>query len=198
MNTRDELIRAAFVLSGQNCLPATDGNLSARLDSERVLLTRTGIEKRDLQAEDLLIAYLNDETPDGASSEWPMHRSIYRQRSDINCILHVHSPGLTTFAAAHKIPNVNLLAEAAMTIGEIALVPFAKPGTNLMGVNLLAASESASVYVLSNHGAVAVGKTVREALHTLERAEFLARIELSSHAIGGGVALSESELSGLV
>jgi L-fuculose-phosphate aldolase len=198
MNLRDELIRAAFVLSGQNCLPATDGNLSARMDADRVLLTRTGVEKRDLQAEDLLIADLNDESPAGASSEWPMHRLIYQQRPEVNCILHVHSPYLTAFAAAHRIPNRYLLAEAAMTIGKIALVAFTKPGTEHMGSNLLAASQTASVYILSNHGAVAVGNTVRETLYILERAEFLARVEISAHAIGGGVALSESERHGLI
>lgn len=194
---RAELIRAAKVLADYDCLPATDGNLSARLDGKRIVITRTCIEKRTLAESDLVEVQLTDESPAGVSSEWPMHSIIYSARSDVNCILHVHSPGLTAFAAAHKLPDMAILTEAAMAIGEIAFVPYAKPGSDDMGTKLLAASPSATVYVLANHGALAVGQTITEALHRLERAEFLARTELSVKTLGGAVQLSDPEMQGL-
>jgi L-fuculose-phosphate aldolase len=194
---KEELLRAAKVLADTNCLPATDGNFSARLDNHGILLTRAGVEKRTLSDEGLIIVKLEDVSPAGASSEWPMHKAIYLSRPDVNCILHVHAPGLTTFAAAHKTPNTALLAEAVMTIGEIALVPFTKPGGDQMGERLLKTSSTASVYLLSNHGALSVGGTVAEALHRLERAEFLARIELSAQSIGGAIPLQQKDLEEL-
>ena len=198
MSFRNELIRAAKVLAEFDCLPATDGNLSARLSDSRILLTKTGIEKRTLSASGLVEVDLTDDSPQEVTSEWPMHRLIYRNRTDVNCILHVHSPGLTAFAAARKLPDMKLLTEAAMAIGEMALVPYAQPGTDEMGTKLLDKSATASVYLLSNHGALSVGTTVTEALHRLERAEFLARVELSAKLLGGAVSLKPDELSGLI
>ncbi|MBU0690890.1 class II aldolase/adducin family protein [bacterium] len=198
MPVMEELLRAAKVLADFDCLPATDGNFSARLARQQILITRSGIEKRTLTEAGFVTADLSDESPAGVSSEWPMHKIIYLGRSDVNCILHVHSPGLTAFAAAHKLPDMSILTEAAMAIGEIALVPYAQPGSEEMGLKLLDASSTASVYLLSNHGALSVGGTVTEALHRLERAEFLARVELSAAAIGGGVPLPQQDLKGLI
>ncbi len=198
MSVREELLRAAKVLGKLDCLPATDGNLSARIDDNKILLTRTLIEKRSLSNDGLVVVDLDSKSLPNVSSEWPMHKQIYRNRPEVNSILHVHSPGLTAFAAAHLLPNLALLAEAVMTIGEIVQVPFTKPGSEKMGENLLIASPSANVYLLSNHGALAVGTTVTETLHRLERAEFLARTELSAQSLGGGVPLSQHEIEGLI
>ena len=83
-------------------------------------------------------------------------------------------------------------------LGEIALAPFCRPGSLELGESLLRSSTQASVYLLANHGAVAVGTSVREALHRLERAEFLARVEWQCTALGGGVPLSEGQIEDLL
>ena len=125
----EELLHAAQILNDMGCLPATDGNFSARIDKERVLLTARGIAKRDLMRRDLVEVRLAGDVPPTASTEWPMHRTLYQQRPEVNCVLHVHSPALTAFAAAHKLPRIDLLAESMATVGPIALAPFASPGT---------------------------------------------------------------------
>jgi L-fuculose-phosphate aldolase len=184
------LLHASHVLAHMGCLPATDGNFSARLSENRILLTASGIEKRGLTVTDFIDVELHDENPRGGSSEWKVHRALYQARSDIHCVLHVHAPALTTFAAARKVPRIALLAEALAFIGEIALVPFALPGTNDIAESVVKTSTSANIYLLSNHGAVAVGHSILTALHVMERAEFLARVEINAAAIGGAVPLS--------
>ncbi len=193
-----DLIHASRVLRETGCLPATDGNFSARLHDERVVLTMRGIEKRSLSEWDVVEVSLNDESPIDGSTEWGLHRALYRSRPEIGCVLHVHAPALTSFAAAHVVPSVELLAEAVQTIGEIALIPFSTPGTPEVGERLVAANQSAMIYLLSNHGAVAVGSTVREALYRLERAEFLARVQIGAVSLGGGHLLSTDQLASLV
>ena len=108
----DELLRAAALLADMGFLPATDGNLSVRLDDDRVLLTASGIEKRELDESALIELTLASAEHGRASSEWLMHRALYRARTDLRAVLHVHSPFLTTFAAAHRVPSVALLAES--------------------------------------------------------------------------------------
>jgi L-fuculose-phosphate aldolase len=197
VDLRDELIKAVSVLGDAGCLPATDGNFSVRIDKASVWLTRSGIEKRELLRADLLEVAIGDPPPPQASSEWPLHRIVYQERREVNCILHVHSPGLTAFAVAHRIPDISLLAETALTIGEIALVPYAKPGTDEVGESLLDTSKTATIYLLSNHGALAVGSTITEALHRLERAEFLAKTELAARALGELRQLTRDQISEL-
>lgn len=175
----NEMIHAAEVLNSMGCLPATDGNFSARSGSDKAIVTRQGIEKRYLCQNDLLEIDISEMCPFGASSEWKLHRAIYESRPEVNAILHVHAPYLGTFVAAGKIPDVSLLMETEMTLGGIALVPYVEPGTQELGEAALKHGGKAAVLILERHGVVSTGNSIREALHRLERAEFLARVQLA-------------------
>jgi L-fuculose-phosphate aldolase len=185
------LAHASAVLNQMHLLPATDGNFSARLDGNRILITASSIEKRSLAPDSLLEFDLNGDPPAGISSEWRMHRAVYQSRLSVNALLHVHAPALTAFAAAHCLPSVELLAEAKAAVGEIALVPYAAPGSQQLADAIVRASGSASVYLLENHGVLSLGASVKDALHRLERAEFLSRVELHARTLGGGIAIQD-------
>ncbi|RPH94034.1 class II aldolase/adducin family protein [candidate division KSB1 bacterium] len=189
IRAKTELIQTARALHLSGFLPATDGNLSVRKSERRILITASHIEKGNLNEADIVELALDNPDPGRASSEWRMHRAVYLAREEIECILHVHSPYLTAFAAAHRVPRVNLLAEAAMTCGEIVFIPFRIPGTAELAETLIRTSRTASVYLLANHGVVAVGKDVMETRHRLERAEFLAQTEWLCSFLGGGVPI---------
>ena len=189
-----ELIRSAAVLESFRCFPATDGNLSARLDADTVLITKSGIEKRGLTASSFVEVQLNATNPAGASSEWPMHRAIYKARSDVTCVLHTHPPFLSSFATTDRIPDARLLAETGRLIGRIVRVPFVEPGSEALGKALLNASAVAAVYLLSNHGALSVGTSISEALHRMERAEFLAQVAFQAACLSGEKPIPENVL----
>jgi L-fuculose-phosphate aldolase len=189
-----ELLHAARVLDRAGFLPACDGNLSARADEKHILITRSSVEKRALTEVDFVTLSLDCESAPGASSEWPMHRALYRARGDVNSVIHVHSPCLTAFACAHRAPSVNLLAESCALVGPIVLVDYRPPGSEELAQALLSADANTGVYLLANHGAVAVGASVREALYRLERAEFLAHVEWLAAALGGGVPLNAASI----
>lgn len=178
-----ELCHAAKVLNRIGCLPATDGNFSVRASGEKVIVTRKGIEKRQLTRDDLVMADLKDAQPGDASSEWKLHRALYKARSDINAILHVHAPLLGAFVAAAAVPDVSLLMETEQTLGGFALIPYADPGTAKIGELAVEHGGQAGVLILERHGVVAVGSSIREALHRIERAEFLARVQLAQKLI---------------
>ncbi|MFH1010703.1 MAG: class II aldolase/adducin family protein [bacterium] len=197
MDPRAALVRAAHRLREMECLPASDGNLSARSGPSLFWISPSGVEKGRIAADDFVLLDASGQTIEGRgkpSSEWPMHWAIYCQRNEVNSILHAHPPFLTAFAAAHRVPDLAILAEAHLAIGEIHLVPYAAPGSASLGREIVAKSTRAGIYMLENHGAVAVGREVDEALHRLERAEFLARVSLLTEKIGGAVPLSEAEV----
>ncbi|MBK6767224.1 MAG: class II aldolase/adducin family protein [bacterium] len=180
---KQELIRAAQVLAAAGCLPATDGNFSIRLDNNRALITKRGVEKRNLRVDDFTVAHLTDEQPREASTEWQLHRCLYVARSEVNAIMHVHAPHLGAFAALGKLPDINLLIEAEMMLGGMALVPYVEPGTSALGEAAVTHGAASGVLVLARHGIVSVGSSVREAVHRMERAEFLARVELGARLL---------------
>jgi L-fuculose-phosphate aldolase len=91
----------------------------------------------------------------------------------------------------------NLLAETCAHVGPILLVDYQPPGSEQLAQALLSVDEKANVYLLANHGAVAVGTSVRQALHRLERAEFCAHVEWLATALGGGVPLEASHIRDL-
>lgn len=180
---KQELLHAAQILSAVGCLPATDGNFSARLDNNRALVTKRGIEKRSLRPEDLTVVHLTDVKPPDASTEWQLHRALYLSNPATKAILHVHAPHLCAFAAVGKLPNVHLLIEAEMTLGGIAMISYVEPGTAGLGEAAVEQGGSAGILILERHGVVAVGPSIREALHRLERAEFLAKVELGARLL---------------
>ncbi|MBI5059271.1 class II aldolase/adducin family protein [candidate division KSB1 bacterium] len=192
-----ELQHVARVLAAAHCLPATDGNFSARLDATRVVLTRKAIEKRELRQDDFVVSGVDDPAPEGGSSEWRLHQTLYRARPEIACVLHAHAPGLTAFAVARRVPDASLLAESALLLGRVALVPFVSPGTAALGETLIATDRDAGVYILANHGSVTVGGTITEALHRMERAEFLAVAEIQATILGRTMPLTETQLAEL-
>lgn len=197
---RAALIRAARRLNEIGGLPASDGNLSTRVGPRLFWISPSGIEKRGIAAEDFVLLDDSGRVMDGhrkPSSEWPMHVAIYGQREEINCILHAHPPYLTAFAAARKVPSTSILAEAQGAIGDICLVPYAPPGSPFLGREMIVSCANPGVYLLENHGAVAVGETVSEALHRVERAEFLAQVSLLSDKLNGAIPLTEAQLANL-
>jgi len=197
MDPRAALVHAAHRLREMECLPASDGNLSVRAGPNLFWISPSGIEKGRIVIEDLVLLDSSGQVLEGRgkpSSEWPMHWAIYNHRVEVNSILHAHPPYLTAFAAAHRVPDTAILAEAQLAIGEIHLVPYAAPGSASLGREIVAKSTRAGVYLLENHGAVAVGREVEEALHRLERAEFLARVNLLADKLGGAMPLSETEV----
>lgn len=192
-----QLLDAARVLGCAGFLPATDGNLSIRLASNRILITKKQIEKRHLNADDLMELDILDAHPRDVSSEWPMHQALYTARSNVNCVLHVHSPYLTAFACAHRIPSAALLAESAMEKAPIVLIKYRKPGSSDLARTLIETHPAAGIYLLANHGAVAVGCDAQEALHRLERAEFHAKVECLASVLGGGKMLTDDDVRAL-
>ena len=78
-------------------LPATSGNLSARIDARQIAITRSGPDKGNLVADDILVVDL-DNPPAAASAEAPLHYALYTDHPQIAAIVHVHSPAATVLS----------------------------------------------------------------------------------------------------
>lgn len=171
------LVEACRRLSGLGMMPASDGNVSVRSDENAMTITPAGVRKEQLKPQDLVeVALDTEDAGRAASSEWRMHALLYNTRDDINAVVHVHPVFLTAFGIRNQAPDVEVLHETAVTVGAIAMIDSREPGTKEFAQQVSDDIGSAAVGILKNHGAVAVGNSLEEALFRMERAEHLAHV----------------------
>jgi len=173
-----QLVETCRRLSGLGMMPASDGNCSIRLNESDMLITPSGVRKEQLKPQDLVQVNLAaDNASQSASSEWRMHAQVYLQYPAINAIVHAHPVYLTVSGIKERVPEINLLYETAATVKEISLIQSMEPGTGEFAQVVADGLQDATVGILKNHGALAVGESLEEALFRLERAEHLAQID---------------------
>src|SRR5271156_3464758 len=180
---------------------ACEGNLSVRLDEERVLTTPTCMNKGMLSPDDLVIIDLEGKHVAGdrkASSELAMHLLFYRMRPDVNAICHAHPPTATGFAAAGRSLNQALLPEVIIGLGQIPLVRYATPGTPELSDAIEPFVPHYDALLLANHGAVTCGPDLLTSFFRMETIEHFAKIVLSAELAGGPVLLSSREVAKLM
>jgi len=179
-----DLMRAGRVLERRGMIVASEGDLSARITPDRILITRRGRRNGDLTPRDFvdlaLAEPIDSQGRAAASTEHRTHLAAYTARPDIEALVHAHPPGLSAFAVRGEAPNVRAIDEARDAIHALAVVPYAPSGTETLAKNVAAAlsgtegAPACDVLILRNHGALAVGGSVEEALARLEIAEHLA------------------------
>src|SRR5579859_5655856 len=111
---RQDLVRFGKMLHAQGFVAATDGNLSVRLDAERILITPTCVSKGMMDPEDMVIVGLDGRKLNGSgnpSSEITMHLTIYRMRPDVGAVVHAHPCTATGFASAGMALDEPLCSE---------------------------------------------------------------------------------------
>ena len=201
-NDTARIARAALVACGRRLdalgfTPATDGNVSARLDSATLLVTPAGREKGGLEPEDLLVVDLDGHVLEGEgrpSTETPVHLLCYRRRGAVGGVVHAHPPVATAFAAAGVPLDAPVMPEIVLTVGRVPLVPYATPGTEELARSLEPWIDGHDAFLLESHGVLTLGRDVREALHRMERVEHLAKVTLAARLLGGAHALTDAQV----
>lgn len=189
---RKECIGVGMSLLHEQLVSMSMGNMSAR-DPETGLfaIKPASIEYPDLKPEDIVVMDLEGKIVDGKlkpSTEWPMHLVIYQERSDINGIVHTHSPYATSFAVVGEgIPALN--GESAAMGGTIECARYEVGGTRELGLAALEGLGDRDAVLLRNHGVLAVGPTLKRALYAAIITENGARLFIFGSIIGTPVPL---------
>ena len=184
---RADLAATARALHARGWVANHDGNVTARL-GEHVLSTPTAVSKGEVKPEMLIVVDHEGQVLRGTRkgfSELKLHLAAYRQRPEVQCVLHAHPPTATGFAVAQVELGPPFMAEPVVSLGRrIPLVAFS------MAPELHELAE-ADALLLANHGVLTVGPDLETALLRMELVEHLARIALVARQLGGPVALPE-------
>jgi L-fuculose-phosphate aldolase len=197
---RRDLVRFGKWLYRLGFAPGTSGNLSVRLDGERILATPTAASKYLLRAEDMVLVDLEGRPLDGrkVTSEIGMHVAIYGQREDVEAVVHAHPPVATAFACSGRALDEPLCAEAIMVLGPVPLARYATTGTDEVGASLLDLVSEHEAILMANHGAVTYGKHLLEAFQKMETLEHFASICLATQQLGSARPLQQEQVEHLL
>ena len=197
---REEIVRLGKCLYERGFIAATDGNLSVRLDHERLLITPTCMCKGMMQPEDLVIVDLDGRKLEGernVSSEVQMHLLIYKMRPEIGAIVHAHPPTATGFAAAGVALEQALISEVVLTLGSVPLANYACPGTKDLSASLRPLVPDHNAILMANHCVVAYGDDLDQAFMHMETVEHFAKITLVARTIGTPKPIAPDEVEKL-
>lgn len=191
------VIDTAMAMNRLGLNAGMSGNVSARLDVNNMLITPSGMAYEALGPADIPQTRLDDGAFDGRykpSSEWRFHADIYRLRSDLGAVVHVHSRAATALACLHRdIPPFHYMV--AMAGGHrIPCVGYATFGSQELSEQVLTAVSKVDACLMANHGMLACGSDLSAALALALEVEHLAAVYLDCLAVGDPVLLEAAEM----
>ena len=192
---RAALAETARQSARQGLNPGSSGNVSVRL-SEGFLVTPSGLPNDTLQAGQM-VAVDMEGRPSGnlkPSSEWRIHRDIYRARPEAHAVVHAHSPYAVSLACLRRdIPPFHYMIAAAGG-KDIRCAGYATFGTQPLSDNVLAALQDRRACLMANHGLVAVGASLDAALSLAMEVEELCAQYWRASLMGEPVLLDDAEM----
>ncbi len=195
-----DIVEVGKLVFQKGWVAANDGNISIRLDDERIMCTPTGVSKGMMSVDDIIVVDTDGNKISGRlerTSEIMMHLTIYKIRPDVDSVVHAHPPAATGFAAAGRALDTALLPEVIIGLGCVPLAGYGLPGTDALTEPMLPLIPKYDALLLGNHGAVSYGKDVMQAYFRMETVEHFARINFVAEMLGGAKALPRLEVDKL-
>lgn len=197
---RKTIIEIGKLMYEKAYVVSSDGNVSIRLDENRVIASPTMTSKARMTEDGLAITDmegkpLNDKK---ASSELAMHLLIYKMRPDVKAVCHAHPPHGSAFAVAGLAIDQPILSEVILTLGCVPLTAYGTPSTSELTDAMIPFVTHHNALLMANHGAVAYGNDLWQAFDRLETLEHTAKIAILSRALGGATNLPSDAVEKLI
>ncbi|MFH8635000.1 class II aldolase/adducin family protein [Streptomyces lydicus] len=181
-----ELVDTARRTVADGLVVGTSGNVSRRL-KDLVLVTPSGVPYDRLGPGDLTAVDLNGAQIIGSlrpTSELPMHLAVYRG-TPATAVVHTHAPYATAVSTlVAELPPVHYMAAALG--GPVRVAPYALYGSDELAAHLLEALRDRTGALLQNHGTVAYGDSLDQALDRTAQLEWMCRVWLTAVSVPGG------------
>ena len=187
MNLKEILVNTCHKVYANGYVAAYDGNLSARYDSDKFIITPSGKCKGEVEIDDLIVIDDNGNKLEGrgkVSTEYKIHLLVYNSRPEINSVIHCHPVHATAFAAMGESLNNPVFPEVILSLGKIPLCKYATPSGDGLPNSMSPYVEYSWAFLLENHGAVTVGKTIEGAYYRMEKLEHAAKTLSVIRAMG--------------
>ena len=168
---------------------ANDGNITVKLGDNELLTTPTGVSKGFMTVEMIIKCdrtgkVISSNPGYRPSSEVKMHLDVYKERPDIQAVVHAHPQYATSFAVAGIPLNKCVLPEAIIVMGAVPIAPYGLPSTMEIPDRIRPFIKNSDVILLENHGALTLGTDLLNAYHKMETLEHTASIVWKAIQLG--------------
>ena len=192
---REQMLTVAKAMVEQGLNKGTAGNVGCRC-GDNFLVTPSGCPVDEMQASGIVLMGFDGapKSPGKPSSEWHFHRDILSHRPEIGAVVHCHSPFATTLACLRlDVPPFHYMI--ALAGGDsIRCARYALFGTDALSHAALAALDGRKACLLANHGLIALGRDLAEALAMAVEVESLCEQYWRALQVGEPVLLSADEM----
>jgi L-fuculose-phosphate aldolase len=201
LKERNDIVRFGRKIAASGLTVATGGNLSVANRREGVIaISPSAMDYHAVKPSHVAVVTMEGEKLEGRgkpSSELPLHLALYKERSDIQAVVHTHSIYATTVASLGlEIPAFHYLV--GFSGKKIPLAPYATFGSVGLARNVAQAIGNHNAVLMANHGMVAVGTTLAAAFTVAEIVEYLARIYWQVRGLGEPIILPEKEMEKVI
>lgn len=181
---------------------ANDGNISVKLNDHEFLCTPTGVSKGFITPEYICKVDENGKVlqANGSfrpSSEIKMHMRVYRERPDVNAVVHAHPMYATSFAIAGIPLTQPIMPEAVIALGCVPIAEYGTPSTEEIPDAVSKYVQHFDSVLLANHGALTFSDSLLNAYFKMESTEFYAQLLYQAKLLGGPKELSEEQVQRL-
>ncbi len=196
---RELVVKYCLEMYNRGLTVGTSGNISIRnKEKNLVAISPSGLDYFETKPEDVVVVDLNGNVVDGhrkPSSEMPTHLIFYRNREDVNSVIHDHSP----FATACSCVGITVPAITEMICvagaDEVITAPFVKSGDEKLAEQAYKyMGDDRNVILLGNHGLLSVAENVVDALFFAEEIEGICAQYVRACSIGKPIILSHEDV----
>lgn len=185
-DVRQAVKDAGVRLLENNLVQGTWGNISIRLDEKRMVVTPSGLDYIRLKPEDMVVVdieTLEYNSPIKPTSEKKIHAAIYRDRKDINAVIHSHPPASSSVAAARREMPVMSDEMQKYIGGSVKVGKYGLPGRKGLTAATVEALQGRNACFMANHGICACASSIEEAFEVCRVLEESSKRFLESEAM---------------
>ena len=204
---RREIVQVGALMYDKSLVIGRDGNISARLDDQRILVTPSGLCKGMMHEDQLVIIDLDGrriDSPTAANrslyptSEITMHLEVYKQRPDVDSVVHAHPPHAIALSIADMSLAECMLPEAIFFLGIVETTPYATPSSAENAAAIREVIRNHDAIVLQRHGSLTTGNSPLDAFFKTETLEQVARVTYMLKTLGRGGPLAPDQVAKLM
>jgi L-ribulose-5-phosphate 4-epimerase len=188
---REEVRIAGTKLDRYGLIALSGGNVSRRMPSGEILVTPSGMIYEDMVTADILVMTIDGKIIEGeraASVDTEALLYIFKKLSHINAVIHTHQPFATAVGlVTDELPCIVTTLPNA-TKGPVKVCPFSSAGSIDMGIQTVENAGETLAVILKNHGVMAMGTTLKEALYSCVYLEEAAKTYVYAHSMSDKVA----------
>ena len=201
LKERNDIVRFGRKLVTSGLTVATGGNLSAADRREGLIaISPSATEYFEMKPSQVVVVTMDGKKVEGRgkpSSELPLHLALYRERNDVQAVVHTHSVYATTIAGLGlEIPAFHYLV--GFSGKKVPLAPYATFGSEELARNVAKTLGNFNAVLMAHHGMASVGATLAAAFNVAEIVEYLSRLYWHIKTLGEPTLLPDEEMTKVI